>query len=117
MQKMRLPPGLCPGPHWRSLQRSPKPPLSAAEGHPPKTAPTRLTRRLRRLDPRAGSPPVYATVFFNHIWCGRHLVLWPYLLRILVPSMHTQIDRKMHLMQLIVCLSSVSDRCYDNIYA
>ena len=45
--KMPLLPGLCPGPHWRSL-RSPRPPSQLGGGYPfPRL---HLARRLRCLD-------------------------------------------------------------------
>ena len=34
MQKMRLLPGLCPGPHWGSSRRSPRSPSRLGRGHP-----------------------------------------------------------------------------------
>jgi hypothetical protein len=45
-------PGLCPGPRWRSLQRSPRPPSWRGRGTPLPQSPPRRLRRLasRRLD-------------------------------------------------------------------
>jgi hypothetical protein len=40
--------GLRPGPHWESSQRSSRPPSWRERGHP-----SRTSRRLKRLDPRA----------------------------------------------------------------
>jgi len=49
--KMRLRPGLCPGPDWGSSRRSTRPPSQLGRGHPSQTPPQ------SRLD-RSGLPPV-----------------------------------------------------------
>jgi len=51
--KIRFRPGLCPGPRWESLRRSPRPPSRLGRGYPlPIPLPA---RRLRRLELGLGS--------------------------------------------------------------
>ena len=71
MHQNRFRPGLCPGPRWGSLRRSPRPPSRLGRGTPLSHSPP--PRRLRRLDRRVTLIRELAT-----------LCPWSFLLTILV---------------------------------